>query len=64
MVREAINMLDEGQRVIITMFDIEGMSYEEISAALEIPAGTVKSRLNRARQKLKKILSENRELFL
>ena len=64
MVREAITMLDEGQRVIITMFDIEGMSYEEISAALEIPAGTVKSRLNRARQKLKKILSENRELFL
>lgn len=64
MVRQAIDMLEENQKVILTMYDIEGMSYDEISETLEIPAGTVKSRLNRARQKLRKILSEKREHFI
>lgn len=64
MVHRAISRLEENQRIILTMYDIEGMSYDEISKILEIPAGTVKSRLNRARQKLRKILSENREHFL
>lgn len=62
-VLNAISELDENCRLVITMFDLEGMSYEEISAALQIPVGTVKSRLNRARVKLKNILSEYREHF-
>lgn len=63
MVWSAVEKLDDKSRMIITMFDFEGLSYDEISAALEVPVGTVKSRLNRAREKLKKLLSENREHF-
>lgn len=60
---KAISELDENCRLILTMFDIEGLSYEEISAVLKIPIGTVKSRLNRARTKLRKILLKYREHF-
>jgi len=63
-VRNAINELDDNSRLIITMFDLEGMSYDEISAVLKIPIGTVKSRLNRAREKIKKNLWEKREQIL
>ncbi len=62
-VRQAISKLVEEQRIIITLYDIEGMSYEEIAHIVDCPVGTVKSRLNRARKSLKKILSEKRELF-
>lgn len=63
-VREAIAALDENQRTLITLYDINGLSYEEIAAVLKCPLGTVKSRLYRARESLRKILSENRELFI
>lgn len=44
--------LKERHRSIIVMRELEGMSYEEIGAALRIPPGTVRSRLNRARASL------------
>jgi RNA polymerase sigma-70 factor (ECF subfamily) len=62
-VNDAINMLPEDQRVVITLRDIDGMSYEEISETLKCPGGTVKSRINRARVALKNILSSKRELL-
>ena len=62
-VREAISELKEEYRAVIVLCDIEGMSYEEISAALGIPHGTVKSRINRARNALKKKLEDKKELF-
>lgn len=62
-VRGAINELKEEYRVVITLCDIEGMSYDEIADMLNIPSGTVKSRINRARNALKKILMKKRELF-
>ena len=62
-VRKAIATLDENQRTLVTLYDINGLSYEEIAAILKCPLGTVKSRLYRARESLRKILSENRELF-
>lgn len=62
-VREAINSLSDEYREIIVYSDINQLSYDEISQILKCPVGTIKSRLNRARNALKKILSEKRELF-
>lgn len=55
-VREAIRTLPVDQRVVISMFYLEEQSIAEIAAALEIPAGTVKSRLHTAREQLRLIL--------
>lgn len=62
-VREGIASLNPDFRAVITLCDIEGRSYEEAAAILSVPHGTVKSRLNRARNALRKKLSDNRELF-
>ncbi|MFA6132650.1 MAG: sigma-70 family RNA polymerase sigma factor [Phycisphaerae bacterium] len=50
--------LEEQMRMIIILRDIEDMSYEEIAQVLDVPAGTVKSRLHRARCLLKDKLSD------
>lgn len=63
MVNNAINSLPEDQRLVITLRDIQGLSYDEISTVLDCPAGTVKSRISRARQALKNVLSTKLELF-
>jgi RNA polymerase sigma-70 factor (ECF subfamily) len=55
-VREAIENLPHAYREIVVLRDIEGFSYQEIATVLECPAGTVMSRLGRARGKLRKIL--------
>ncbi len=52
-VQQSINELDEEYRVVIVMRDIQGYSYNEIADTLGINLGTVKSRLNRARNALK-----------
>jgi len=51
-VRQAIEQLPEGQRQTITLVDLEGFSYAEVSDILQIPMGTVMSRLCRARKAL------------
>jgi RNA polymerase sigma-70 factor, ECF subfamily len=56
-IREAISALPDIYREIIVLRDIEGFSYQEIAALLECPAGTVMSRLGRARQKLRRSLT-------
>ena len=53
---EALNKLDEAQRAVLVLRDIEGMSYTRIAETLGIEIGTVRSRLSRARTKLKDIL--------
>lgn len=63
LVNDAINMLPEEQRMMITLRDIQGLTYDEISEVLDCPSGTVKSRINRARQALKNALLKKRELF-
>jgi len=55
-VREAIDKLKDDLREVIVLRDIDGMTYEEISEALDVPMGTVKSRLYRARNSLKEKL--------
>ncbi len=52
----AMAALPKAQRVTIALHYIEGFSIAEISAALEVPAGTVKTRLMHARRKLRAIL--------
>jgi RNA polymerase sigma-70 factor (ECF subfamily) len=52
----AIDALPEDFRTVILLCDIEGFSYEEIAKILDIPIGTVRSRLFRARNMLKDML--------
>jgi RNA polymerase sigma-70 factor (ECF subfamily) len=63
LVQEAVAMLPEYQRAMIVMFHAESLSYEEIAEALDLPIGTVKSRLNRARLSLREQLVKSEELF-
>lgn len=62
-VEDAVGLLPEYQRAMIVMYHAEMMSYEEIAAALDLPLGTVKSRLNRARLSLRELLVRDEELF-
>ncbi len=55
-VRIAIAKLPQGQRQVITLVDIEGFSYMEVATILDIPIGTVMSRLCRARTAIKALL--------
>ncbi|MDA2916041.1 sigma-70 family RNA polymerase sigma factor [Nitrospinae bacterium AH_259_B05_G02_I21] len=57
-VREAIDQLEEPYRVIVYLRELEDLSYEEIAQVVELPVGTVKSRLFRARQHLKGLLQD------
>jgi RNA polymerase sigma-70 factor (ECF subfamily) len=57
-VRNAIARLPNGQRQVITLVDLEGCSYIEVAQILDIPIGTVMSRLSRARKALKELLLE------
>ena len=56
-VREAIESLPDAYREIVVLRDIEGFTYQEIAMVLDCPAGTVMSRLGRARGKLRKLLA-------
>jgi RNA polymerase sigma-70 factor (ECF subfamily) len=57
LVQDAISALDEEHRVILVLRDVQNMSYEEISEITGLAAGTVKSRLHRARLALKERLA-------
>lgn len=57
-VRTAIAALPLGQRQTVTLVDLEGFSYAEVAEVLEIPIGTVMSRLCRARGSLRELLTE------
>lgn len=60
--REAIARLPEDQREALVMTQLEKIPYEEAARLLEVSEGTVKSRVNRAKARLKEILSEKGEL--
>ncbi len=57
-VTKAINTLPVDFRTVILLCDIEGFTYEEIAKIIDIPIGTVRSRLHRARQMLKELLED------
>ena len=59
--KASLGILPPEQRAIVVLSDIEGLSYEEIAAVSSLALGTVKSRLNRARGKLRDYLLAHKE---
>ena len=55
-VLRAIDALPEEYRTAVVLSDVEGLSYDEIGQLMEVPVGTVKSRLFRGRRRLQKVL--------
>jgi len=55
-VLETLTKLDDAQRTVVVLRDIEGMNYAQIAKVLGVELGTVKSRLSRARSNLREIL--------
>ena len=53
---EGLAHLNFGERSAITLFDMEGLSYQEVAEVMNCPLGTVKSRLNSGRRKLRDFL--------
>ena len=60
----ALKSLSPDQRMAVTLRDIDGLSYEEIARITRSSLGTTKSRINRARLALRKILEDQKELFM
>ena len=59
--RNKLLYLDTDLRLLIIMRDIQDLSYQEISENLDLPLGTVKSRINRARIKLARLIMKDGE---
>jgi RNA polymerase sigma-70 factor (ECF subfamily) len=55
-VADAIEALPDGEREALLLFAWEDLSYQSVAEALELPIGTVRSRLNRARARLRELL--------
>ena len=55
-IQQALRALPERHRTIIMLSDLEGLSYREIAEVLDIPMGTVMSRLHNARKRLREVL--------
>lgn len=56
LIQAALDSLEPDQRAVVVLKDLDGLRYEEIAAALDIPIGTVRSRLHRARNELRQRL--------
>lgn len=57
-VREALGRLSEEHRTILVLREIDDLDYEAIAEAMEVPVGTVRSRLHRARMQLRELLEQ------
>jgi len=57
-VQQAFELLKVEQREALALIVVEGMSYEEVAQVLEVPIGTVMSRVSRARHRLKELLAD------
>jgi len=61
--QHCVKALNSEYRLVVVLVDVEGMSYEEVARVANIPVGTVKSRLARARMQLRKSLQSYRGLL-
>jgi RNA polymerase sigma-70 factor (ECF subfamily) len=62
-IQRGLEALPPEQRAVVVLSDIQGMAYSEIAETLGVSVGTVKSRLNRGRGKLRDLLQANAELL-
>jgi RNA polymerase sigma-70 factor (ECF subfamily) len=60
-VHEALNRLSPEHRSVLVLKDMEGLKYEEMAEILEVPVGTIRSRLHRARLELRDILLQDED---
>lgn len=58
-IEQALEKLAPDQQAILLLITLEGMSYQEIASLLDVPVGTVMSRLSRARQRLRNLISSS-----
>jgi len=63
-IQKALNQLPKDFKTIIILRDIQELSYEDISRIVNVPIGTVKSRINRGRLKLQKLLINKGEKII
>jgi RNA polymerase sigma-70 factor, ECF subfamily len=59
---DALNHLPEAQRLVLLLRHQRDLSYEEIAITLDVPLGTVKARIHRAREALRRILEKDHDL--
>lgn len=62
-IQMALNEVNEKNRAVLILRDIQQLSYDEIAQSLDISLGTVKSRISRGREQVKKILMQDKEPF-
>ena len=55
-IANAIRALEPHYRDVVLLVDVDGFSYDEVATSLDIPVGTVRSRLYRARRQLQEVL--------
>ena len=60
----SLDLLPEDQRSVLLLVTVEGLSYEDTARALDVPVGTVMSRLSRAREKLRGYMETGRTAVL
>lgn len=61
-VQDALNRLSPEHRAVLVLKEMEGQKYETIAEILQVPVGTIRSRLHRARIELREILESDEEL--
>ena len=60
-VQEALNRLSPEHRAVLILKEMEGQKYEQIADILQVPIGTIRSRLHRARLELRGIVQREEE---
>ncbi len=63
LIQDGLLTLPEDQRTVLVLCDVQGLSYEEVTEVMRCNLGTVKSRLSRARAKLREYLQAHGELL-
>lgn len=60
-IQQALNRLSPEHRIVLIMKDMEGQKYETMAEILQVPIGTIRSRLHRARLELRELLEKDEE---